>query len=39
MLFIFGDSHTRSFMNRKNTLPFFFGQGQKFNLNNLSYNN
>lgn len=38
-LFILGDSHTRSFMNIKNILPFFLGSGQKFNLNNNSYNN
>ena len=38
-LFIFGDSHTRSFMDIKNIYPFFFGPGQNFNLNNNSYNN
>lgn len=38
-LIIFGDSHTRSFMNVKNIYPFFLGPGQRFNLNNNKYNN
>jgi len=37
MIFIFGDSHTRSFQNINNIMPFFFGQGQKFSLNNANY--
>ena len=38
-IFIFGDSHTRSFMNRKNIYPFFLGPGKEFNINNDKYNN
>lgn len=33
-LIIFGDSHTRSFMNTSNILPFFLGPGKIYNLNN-----
>ena len=38
-IFIFGDSHTRSFMNRKNIYPFYLGSGKEFNINNDKYNN
>ena len=40
-IIIFGDSHTRSYTNRKNIFPFFFGPGKEYNLflQNKSPNN
>jgi hypothetical protein len=31
-IIIFGDSHTRSYINHKNIFPFFIGPGKEFNL-------
>jgi len=31
-IIIFGDSHTRSYINHKNIFPFFIGPGKDFNL-------
>ena len=31
-IIIFGDSHTRSYKNRKNIFPFFLGTGKEYNL-------
>ena len=39
MLYIFGDSHTRSFMNINNIIPFFLGPGKSYNLDNTKYKN
>jgi hypothetical protein len=39
MLYIFGDSHTRNFMNINNIAPFCIGAGQSVNLNDKMYEN
>ena len=31
-IIIFGDSHTRSYKNKKNIFPFFLGTGKEYNL-------
>ena len=38
-IIIFGDSHTRSYTNRKNIFPFFFGPGKEYNLFLQNINN